>query len=537
MNNYVKYTLYLEEPLKLGRQGSQGNSISLDYIPGSSLRGAVIGAYLQENQEDELGELLRNVNFYDAYVMGNGQMLIPVPQVYYVDKHRLRSAQKKAGEGVPLEYQITACADVDTTPEPGSNRVDIGHYCYLRGNELAVKTVHKTANLHIALRTENEESKMFRYEAIDEGQSFTGIIQCEDAARASQLQQLITGKVFYLGGSRGSGYGRCRVVTAECSNWKAIHEELLGEQSVEHETENVLRVYALSNLILTDEWGRPTGRIAEDIIEEQLHITDVKLQKSYVSTFLTSGFNHTWKARQTQQSAVMAGSVYVYTYRGQLDTADVMAWEEKGVGGRKQEGFGRFLLNPCLNQELRTPITEEYAARELPMCGAEEQSILSAIGYRILAKREEEALDRRADGVAGKSRSGMKSLSVTQLSRLWIFVDSIAAMTSDEMKHAVPEFLDSLRGKTKDAYAKATISGLDVKNSKALEKVLGELYQDNQTWKLDNLSDNSKELSELFYLSRCEHRALCNHKALLLSKALYTLMRMRGEGKRDEVLS
>ena len=43
MYNYVKFFIYLEEPLKMGKQGNQDNAESLSYIAGSTLRGAVIG--------------------------------------------------------------------------------------------------------------------------------------------------------------------------------------------------------------------------------------------------------------------------------------------------------------------------------------------------------------------------------------------------------------------------------------------------------------------------------------------------------------
>ena len=82
MNNYVRYILHLEEPVKMGRQGNQSSTESLTYIAGSTLRGAFISrfisAYLSDVQTDLSSNddtrklLFTDTYFTDAYPCING---------------------------------------------------------------------------------------------------------------------------------------------------------------------------------------------------------------------------------------------------------------------------------------------------------------------------------------------------------------------------------------------------------------------------------------------------------------------------------
>ena len=95
----VIFDLYLEEPVKMARQGSQTVTETLTYLSGSSIRGAIIGKYMENNhldkmslseKDEERNLLLKNTKYYNAYPVENGEMLIPTPMVFYADKHALR---------------------------------------------------------------------------------------------------------------------------------------------------------------------------------------------------------------------------------------------------------------------------------------------------------------------------------------------------------------------------------------------------------------------------------------------------------------
>ena len=59
MKTYIRYQLYLEEPVRMGSAGNQAGTNALSCITGSSMRGAVISRYIKTyypERTDDLGK-------------------------------------------------------------------------------------------------------------------------------------------------------------------------------------------------------------------------------------------------------------------------------------------------------------------------------------------------------------------------------------------------------------------------------------------------------------------------------------------------
>ena len=219
MDNYVRYILHLDEPVKMGRQGDQSSTESLSYIAGSTLRGAIIAGFIDHYYADTEEDLSRNKDsrsklfsdtyFSDAFPCAAGIGLMPVPSIYYANKHKLREAKAAYEENCNKELAVHCC--LYDIPAEGEVRVGTDQYCSFDEDVIRTFSVAKEANLHIRIQDENSESAMFRYEAIAEGQLFIGLIRCADEETADQYYRVMKDRVMYLGGSRGSGYGRCRL--------------------------------------------------------------------------------------------------------------------------------------------------------------------------------------------------------------------------------------------------------------------------------------------------------------------------------------
>ena len=233
-------------------------------------------------------------------------------------------------------------------------RMDSGKYCLFTDAALKVASVKMVGNLHIAVKDETKDGQLFRYEAIAPGQRFSGIIQCENEADAEIWKEMISGKDFYLGGSKGSGYGHVQIESAELISFEELQKTYhLNPVS----TPGILSVYFLSNALILDKNGAVCGRIPEDLLESELGITDVKLLSGYSAVMRTAGYNHTWKSHNVQAAAVKAGSYYRYSYKGELDPEKLKRFEEKGVGSRRTEGFGRILFNREFGDRRRIEIS------------------------------------------------------------------------------------------------------------------------------------------------------------------------------------
>lgn len=547
MYNYVKFFIYLEEPLKMGKQGNQDNAESLSYIAGSTLRGAIIGKAVNTWSENYMGDLskeplyadilFKKTKFYDAYLAHEGRPLIPVPGVYYADKHDVRRAEHEAEKTGISQMAVHSCGILGENPAQGEQRIDIGKFCALKQNVLDIKTVKKEANLHIALAQGEEKSKMFHYEAIAKGQTFVGVIQCCSEKDALKYKSLLENAVLYLGGSKGSGYGRCTITKTECISWESMRQEFAGFNEQQN-TNNALVIYALSNLILTDEWGKPTGRLSEKFLEERLGIHGVQLKQAYLSTFRTSGFNHTWKARQIQQTAVSAGSVYLYTYEGTLDEEKVSKLEEDGIGVRKTEGFGRILINLPLGQNLKVQLEDEEEKLNLSPLSEEEKSTLEIISDQIIGKREKSEIESAAYDIAQKNAGISAMFSITQISRLYSFLYEQQVMGKESIatqKEKIEFFLrEEIKSFTKEAYQNvAFILGKDEKNRSNranMETILTQMLDDTvapETWH----TKLCVRKEELFEGICSKERSPYEIKGEFLRAVLYNLMRMEGGSK------
>lgn len=526
MKHYLQYEIHPEEPVKMGRQGNQTNTESLNYIAGSAIRGAVIGRWMSEKCKAAPDDvLLKKTYFYDAYLKEKDRSMIPMPAVYHADKHAVRHAEKEEEKTGIDSFEVHSCASASEKPEEGEQRVDVGKYCILEKDKVFVKSVRKNANLHIALEREEKESQMFRYEAIDRGQIFAGVICCEDEKVVEELKEILDETVMYLGGSRGSGYGRCIIKNVKNVSW----ETLRGQYSPEFSgNSGQLTVYALSNLILTDEFGKPTGKIPTKFLEDKLELQSVTLEQAYLSTFRTSGFNHTWRARQIQQSAVSAGSVYIFSYQGKLKPENVKKLEEAGVGMRKQEGFGRILLNPLLSQTIREKMKEDAKEEKLLPLKEEsdEKKLLKQLAERIYEKRVFDIIESAAYDTAHRSAEIVKKFSLTQMGRLEILLHDIQQFSHDEAEIRIIQFVEELKSKTKSSY---TVACLTLPNGqhRTMDNMLSDLKEKEKT-----LSEWGVEVEEckkqIFADISVGESDSFKDKCCFLQAVLHNLARMEG---------
>ncbi|RMD61183.1 hypothetical protein D6833_08595, partial [Candidatus Parcubacteria bacterium] len=90
----LTYELHLLEPVlatQLGG-GDPNSAVGFEFIPGSMIRGAVIGRYAQQHPVDAADTAFRrlfldgNVRFLNAYPQAYGQRTLPVPSSWHKEK-------------------------------------------------------------------------------------------------------------------------------------------------------------------------------------------------------------------------------------------------------------------------------------------------------------------------------------------------------------------------------------------------------------------------------------------------------------------
>ena len=536
MKNYVRYKLLLEEPVKMGKQGDQSNTETLTYIVGSSVRGAFLSLYINQyypgvqgldKDPESRGELFTETRFSDAWISIEGKPLFPFPAIYYANKHKLRAAEQTDEKGDTVKLEMHCC--ISDVPEEGEVRLGRNAYCTLGSDSVIQGSVRTEGNLHIAVGRNGNDKKMFRYEAISAGQEFCGLIQCRDESAADKYKKAIDGRTVYLGGSRGSGYGRCKITSAEMID---IAEAVSMYGLRRKEQPDVLTVLALSNLILLNEDGEESGSIDEKLLESKLGISNVKLVKSYVGTVLTSGYNHTWKSWHMQRAAVSAGSLFVYSYEGMLADESITKFETMGVGQRKEEGFGRIILNPDIERAfLEKAVVKEKHSLPVEQFTEEEENVLQTIERHVNRKRMKDLIEYAARETAEENAAGLMCLSKTQKARLYNLLSDVLDERlypgEEEAKGRIEKFIsEDIKANTKTTYTDKVTMRITGESRSLADTVL--LLTDD-TKKFADICQYADELKKLCFKG-VSHKSDSDFrlKCLFIKEVFYILMRKEG---------
>lgn len=363
----MKYLYYRINTLEAIKMGSQmvSNSIhySLNYLAGSSLRGALISSYLQQynvdlNADIELKvSLLKGVYFLNAYPAAGEQMSLPAPWNFFGAKKEL-SLYQGGPLSVKNSFEGIEVGDKAVKKEP--------FVLYDEETVYGIK-VQKKYQLHISLNGNNanempdmngnradKRRNMYRYEAIGAGQSFIGALVFTDGAEelAPQFEELLQSrKIIYVGGSKGSGYGKCEIEYLKGYD----HEK---PAALKHFTDKEFYIYFVSDALINNERGEMVSYIDEEYLSEKLGLEVISYEDGVSDSVKITGYNATWKSSLPQYEGIKAGSIHRYSCRDPFDPDNnealrdrIKALEDRGIGLRKEDGYGRILIIGKLHQE------------------------------------------------------------------------------------------------------------------------------------------------------------------------------------------
>ena len=339
---YIRYEVENLEPLRIADDSSShmGQTSTLHYIPGTTMRGMVVNKLSRKENFSELkgrlfSDRIRFLNAYPIVERGEEKIeLIPSPKGFYEDK---------AKEKVKKLENVLKKGDF---PE-GYKRASVGEFAYLEKNPksnglvLRYMRIPTGSDLKIKINLEeNETQTVFRNEYIAAGNKFAGYIAVEDEGDISLVKEALSGNLI-LGNARTSGLGKCSLANLTVTTTEPF-ENYVADDKVADSCYMML----LSHTVMRDQTTGEYCGIDEKQLGAALGIEDGSLVIDSRATSVVDvrGYNRKWGVRIPSVRMYEKGSVFKLKFNGEIGRDQMLSAMNKGIGVRRNEGFGRILF-------------------------------------------------------------------------------------------------------------------------------------------------------------------------------------------------
>jgi CRISPR-associated protein Csx10 len=418
---YLFYELKLDEPVKIATSNAQYDyEETKKYINGSAIRGFVINSILNNNEEgnklnhSQKRDLLKNVYFYNCYpfkTLHDDKLKLysfPTPNIYVTTKdftkdqdikiYKMDNVDSIDNNGLKTgKFKLKYQDSIKREKEPFVHGLSKGKFsCYLDKETIEDNTTIKnnlldnncnyllsfdtktTYKIHHTKREHFEN--IYRYEALEEGQSFYGFVDIGKLLNDSKNQDDIKESNFliekieaifkkgpmYIGGSRNSGYGKVSITNLEYINNlkdKLNFMKLSNTKRTKDNGKKHLDLFYFTDTLLRDNYNNITLDISQvKEFEEIETFGQAKNQKqdnedkdqpliiSSINKTIAKGFNAKWQSSTPSLVAIENGScLRIITNENANNQLENEAVDKNilSLGDRKEDGFGLALINPC----------------------------------------------------------------------------------------------------------------------------------------------------------------------------------------------
>lgn len=334
----LRYALTLREPVRITDISSSHDTYqeTRNYIPASTIRGAVLNGIAQADPiwfERNKRTLMKKIRFTNAVLNGKESLpAIPTPKGFYEDK---------LGR---VFYHFLLEKDV----KPETKRAALGRFSVLDSPRGQIRSwtpkQGEDTRLNLAMQRLGGEHPggMFRSGWLAEGQRAEGMIILENPGDGEQVQKILSalGASIRLGAGRHTGFGLCDVELLGQTS-RPVEGAAYGYQAGD-EIPSDLFMLLLSPLGLQDPYGEPCG-LSKEMLTELLGVPVTDLLCA-TSTTEIHGFNRTYGARLPARVMYDSGCTFRITCEEPPDWQRLLSLELKGIGIRREEGFGRVLF-------------------------------------------------------------------------------------------------------------------------------------------------------------------------------------------------
>lgn len=438
-----KYTVRLEGDLMIPGNGADR---SIDYIPGTSVLGALAGKYVISNPDFfglEFNSLFysRDVSFGNLYPSDeSGNIAYPSPKFLGT----IKGASSDEDKGI--KNIIGRSADSEKQYKPlKRDFVD---------SNLEKRTTEGKIVYHNALNSDSAVGLYTQY-CICSGQLYSGKI----TAKGEKMRKIAT-----LMSSDKINFGRSK--TAQYSFCKIISREICKKENnqIELKAGTVAAVVLRSDVVLVDDKGRYNTEFT--VLQRNVNLAfngicpDTVKIESAVSTRTVSGYNSKWNLKKPQFPVLRAGSCIVFEIKDNA-TAPRFAI----LGERRNEGYGIVELIPNADKL-------EYTKQE-PLKITEQYKDYTAGKLTALVQKE-----KNKDKIINEAIlfAEMINLKPAQIGRL-----ALMCRESNNLKEFA-ERIDSIKTDSTKDNAQRVFGKDEGKLKKTIEDILGVIENTSDFW-------------------------------------------------------
>ncbi len=359
--------IMLKEPVCIATQHGVGNVIpTLQYIPGSALRGALADLWLQKHSKRNSDGKYRiestkktefeNLFLLDTVMYGNctKDASRVIPKTALTCKHQKGFYNDDNAHGVRniLHQETRDCFTVSTTDLiycPNSECGQLGTLDHFDGfyfqptsgvfrkSKIARRFLARTRVSEYLERA--QDGSLYTRIALCEGQMFRGKIRLNNGAQRKILEDLLSESehIIFLGASKSRSVGRAEIkINPYLPQWhdevETMSERLTEFQEAFDDIDGFFwSLTALSDLIIEDDYFRfkswidmtdiinfihdaciETGVPENEIVQTINLLKCFELVRGWTSKNKTTGWNAAWGLPKYEQQAIAAGSVFLF---------------------------------------------------------------------------------------------------------------------------------------------------------------------------------------------------------------------------------
>lgn len=343
----IRYTIETKAPIIISESGGISFfSYTKTYIPGSIIRGMFASRYIIENELTSLNAY-RNSYFKDFFLsdfvsFSNAYIATPSASSHSAIENRplplsLHKNKKDDSQIIDLLLKTREERKISQTKA-------IQGYGRFEDNNLFIQDVNKYLFFHHKRNKTSgapETGMFFNYECLAPGQYFIGDIRfIDDNIATNFYNQFQNDSEFHIGRSRNSQYGLISIKLNSPEDWTQNNKDC---------PDNIILTF-LSDAILIDEEGRYCTD--ENSIENYFNAilnsssAHICIEKAYLRIKEIENFVAVWKLRRPTDIAIKAGSCFLIIFNGNDDALKKLnSFSFLGIGERRSEGFGRFVIN------------------------------------------------------------------------------------------------------------------------------------------------------------------------------------------------